>query len=656
MGINRYFIFVENARPVGSDFVRGRWADIAVVGRENRSNLKWMWMMMDVAPSLGRAEDAFIGNGIVGAAISAFGEITFSIGPDYTSPNFISSGKLALEIDGVYHCALPPMHRVRHTGIFTGRREIAGILVEISYFTLPEQPLFLQKISLANCSHADRTVGVFADIHTEKPAAAEGDALRITAPVGDWCFGNQETRNWKERTLHIRFSDACEASRVDDGFYRLSSGACTLDAGEQRDLLVCYVHEDNSGCSVKALEHIASHRVDDLLDQSVSTWRQWLAQGTFQSDRTKLGDVIEGCLFAIKMQQNRDGGLIAGIHKYANSYVRDCHGGPRLLIATGHFEECRRMILNIHAKFCTAGFIPNWWSMGSDAFIGESFYNNASEVTAYYLFLLRDYMNASKDIAFFETVYESARWAADVQLKDMLNHYDLLSFNGDETEQYTCKADGEEYGAPGVEGWDARHYSFSATCAALASLEFMAAQLQSSGREEPYSRHVDRIRAAIDSTFYHPGLQLHSWAAHHETLEPLSNVVTNYHLIPFWIGARLNGGAERTHVLKMLEYLNPDTGFLPNSHPDTRGFCGHSLGLLLYGLVKLGRKADAERIAATILNSPLLGRWGTVNEFYGPGCVPNGHVYRCFESGILGEALLCYRRLVAREEEPFDGV
>ena len=597
--------------------------------------------MYEKVPVLGRDEAYFIGNGIVGAAINADSEVTLSVGRDYTSPNFIKRETIKIAVNATNYEFRPSMHRIRHTGVFAGSVTFDDVGVEIADFTLPGKPFLLRILKLKNQSDKTKVVETCIEVQTDKQTDKSGSALRIVVTASDWCFGNKETMNWKERFCEIGFANG-GIIKSDD----IISEKVQIEAkGEQELLIYHYHYDEDNPYNDEDIMYISSTRPYDLFAQSLLSWQDWFGEGNFMSDKSKVQDVIEGCLIAVKTQQNSDGGMIAGIHKYANSYVRDCHGGFRLLIATGHYDEAQKIILNIHAKFQAAGFIPNWWSMGSDAFIGHTFNNDASEITAYYLFMLRDYIKATGNEELFETVYDSAGWAADAQLRFMLANNYLMDFNGDETEQYVCKQDGEEYGGfPAVEGWAHINYSFAATCAALTSLEFFAEFVKRLGYDDEYSQHFCSIRSAIDRIFFRSDIGLHSWAVNRETMEPLDNIVTNYNLIPLWIGARLSDEKEKSDALGMLRYINKDTGFLPNSHPDVQGFCGHSLGLLLYCMMKLDKKSEARKIVYTILNSPLLSRWGTVNEFYGPGCVPNGHVYRAFESGILGEALLLFSR------------
>jgi len=607
-------------------------------------------------PALGRDDDYFVGNGIVGVAVSTWGEVTMAIGCDYTSPCFIQSGKIGFVTNGTCVLVEPEMSRIRHTGAFVGSQMCGDIEVEFTDFTLPDMPFFLRKITLRNHSDADVEVRMTYEITSDKSITYLSDGVEISSNADCWCFGgHQESKCFKTQICKVGIAghsvttecigNADNLENTESKICRIYGEEVSIDNGKQHDLLMYHYHYDDNDYDVEMVRRVFEAKPNKLMKQSLDFWNNWLKEGSFKSNEVKIQDVIEGNLFAIKMQQNRDGGIIAGIKRYPCSYVRDCHGAFRLLAATEHFKECRMIIINIHKKFLAAGYIPNWWSMGSDSFLGTSFNNDVSEITAYYLLMLRDYIKATKDASIFEEVYESAKWAGDAQLNFMLKNNYLLDFNGDETEQYVCKVDGETYGGfPAVENWKHTNYSFSATCIALTSLEFLAEALTNSEREDLYSEHFENIRTAIDKTFYNSDLQMHSWAVECETLEQLSNVVTNFNMIPLWTGTRLNDEAEKRNAIGVLSYINKKTGFLYNSYPDTLGFCGHSLGLLLYCMIKTENWHVANDVAETILNSTLLSRYGTVNEFYGPSGVPNPHCYRAFEGGIVGEALLIYDR------------
>ena len=111
--------------------------------------------------------------------------------------------------------------------------------------------------------------------------------------------------------------------------------------------------------------------------------------------------------------------------------------------------------------------------------------------------------------------------------------------------------------------------------------------------------------------------------------------------MPLWLRVPLADGREGDDVKAAIAARRPDTGYIPNCPGVGEGFCGHTLGLALYGAVALGLP-EADELLETILHSNLLSRYGTVSEFYGPGGTPNGHGNRPFEGGIVGEALVSY--------------
>lgn len=581
----------------------------------------------------------FFGNGVVGASGHPDAKMTFLIGPDYTCPNYLRTEELFLTVDGQKIALDFQMKRLRHSGVFFGVCRISGVgTVYLWDFAPPEHPYILRLVHLAadTCSNIKLCTAVTA---FESTAAAAGPRLCIRKDTSRFCFGNRETLNWAERTCEIFFEGA--------------SAACTA-AGDGEYLL--QTSFDENGCAV--LCHCCSYDAPvplnespvKLLTQTLHSWEAWIAAGTLPAvENTRDADALESLLLSVKMQQNRDGGAIAGIRKYANSYIRDTHGCMRLLLAAGHPEEVARLLLNIHSRWTIGGFIPNWWSMGSDTFIGHSFHNDAAEVTAYYLFMARDYFAHTGDAGLLQEIAPSLEWAAKAQLEWLETHGYTMDFNGDETEQYCCNHDGEEYGGfvnPEYP-WNAAALSFPSMSAALCSLRWYFAF--SGGMTDEISEKLTLLQNKIEEVFYSSEDGLHIWSAlpaengwlHHRAH------LTNYLLLPLWFGAELCGNGERTDAAAVRDFVRKD-GFLPNSPEAMQGFCGHTMGLFLYDMTVLAKErpeefsAAAGRATETILHSPLLSMYGTVSEFYGPSCTPNGHNCRPFEGGIVGEALLRY--------------
>lgn len=570
------------------------------------------------------ANDAyFFGNSVVGASATRDGEWTFLIGPDYTSPNYVNSIKLFVNISGEDVPLAFNMRRIRHSGVFFGEANVDNHKIYIWDFAPNNTTLAVRYIYSDAFKNAKITAKICPD---ESEQSIVDGALCIKKDTSKYCFGNKETLNWQDRFCSIYFNENSTCTEQNGEFLlttTLKNGTAAL------------VHS----CSYKEPQ-IISINPKKCLDDTFMYWQEWFKNGHMpQIENIRYADAVESILLSVKMQQNRDGGSIAGIRKYANSYVRDTHGGMRMLLATHHYEEVALLLNNIHSRFEKAGFIPNWWSMGSDTFIGHSFFNDASEVTAYYMFMARDYLKHTGDMALIEKIMPSIKWAAETQLNWLIEHEYTIPFNGDETEQYCCNNDGEEYGTFVVPGyyWEHLSLSFPSAAAALCSLEWYEDLVNID-----LSEHISKLRKRIDEVFLKSD-GTHIWSAKftEDGLVHHNGTLTNYLLLPLWMGAKLEGSKELDDAKKTKEFVK-ESGFLPNCPEAMQGFCGHSMGLYLYCMLKLGDKSEAKRAAEQILNTNLLSQYGTVAEFYGPGCVPNGHMCRAFEGGIVGEALIKY--------------
>ncbi len=583
-------------------------------------------------PFFGHDDFYFLGSGVVGASGSSDGEWSFAVGPDYTCPDFLESETLRLSDIGKLEFE---MHRLRGSGAFFGIAFEPGVYrATLTDVTPPDAASILRFLTLENESTEDRSFTLEVRIEPgDQTRAAPGDWLEIVAPKGCWCFGCRETKNHAERRMRVFIPGAsCEA---DSGAYVLR---LTLDLPAGGFAAVPVWHEFAYGTAYPSRED-----PERFLRRGISEWKEWLGKGKYPRairDR-RLRDAAEALLFNVRMQQNRDGGMIAGIRKYANSYVRDTHGGARLLNICGHPDDVGRLLLNIHTRWEIAGFIPNWWSMGSDEFIGDSFCNNAAEITAYYIFMLRDYLAAGGDEALASRIMPSVRWAADKQIRFLKANEYLMTFNGDESEQYCVNRDGEEYGPFGSAfsedrlGFDKGADSLAATMAAAGSLEWFADYTG----EDSYREFAAKVRERMESVFWDASARRHGWISDGDGLR--ATALTNSLLMPLWLRVPLADGREGDDVKAAIAARRPDTGYIPNCPGVGEGFCGHTLGLALYGAVALGLP-EADELLETILHSNLLSRYGTVSEFYGPGGTPNGHGNRPFEGGIVGEGLVSY--------------
>ena len=610
------------------------------------------WQSMTPVPYFGAQEPYFLGNGIVGGGGDTHGRWDFLIGPDYTSPNFIASESLVLIVDGEPVSLQPEMHRARKSGVFVGSQTIGECLVTMADCAANGMAWASRIIRVSNRSKRKAVrIEVRAQVLPASGTgfaseALNGSVLRIAADTNAFCCGS-ETKNWEKRSSSIFFGPASSCTQNATAF-ELSCGERTIEPGKSFSTDLYHVQSYGDGQSLREIDSIRERNSDQDLGESLKQWTHWLRGGANLETITdpKARDVVEGCLVACKMQQDRDGGLIAGARKYANSYVRDTHGGVRLFIATGHIAEAKKAIETIMHKWSVGHFIPNYWSMGSDAFIGRSFSNDDSEITAYFVLMVRDYLVSTRDRGFLDRIEPVVKFAVNAQLDYMSRNGWRITFNGDETEQYCVKKDGEVYGGfPAFEEWSSKEWSFPSAALACASTRFYIDVLRQAGRISEatlYEHKLGLMKNAIDQTFLgrDQSPEVHCWKRNLDGSWPTSTV-TNYDLIPLWAGAKLNEGREKSDALAMISFLNPVTGILPTAPPFVTGYCGHNLGYLLYDLAKLGNPA-AKRVYETMISPRLIGCWGTVSEFYGPLGTPNGHNFRVFESGIDAESIVRY--------------
>lgn len=593
-------------------------------------------MQKQTVPYLGHDDTYFIGNSICGFSGFPDGTVTFAIGPDYTSPNYIQSEKIFAVMNGRKYEPDFQMHRIKKSGIYLGEWEINGLKFFLFDFAPPEKTYCCRMICIVNAGDRTCKIKVGAEIIpflTE--GKISGSRLIIEKNTDQFCFGNRETQNWAVRSAVISFTDQGQIEKQGDMF-RLSE-EIVLNGCSVRVVSLLHHHIYGTGAD------LPEYKPEKDLNETLDFWNKWLSVGDFWDKISGMyaRDVVESLLVGVKMQQNRDGGSIAGIRKYANSYIRDTHGSMRLFHITGHTEETKKLILNIHSRWEIAGFIPNYWSMGSDSFIGKSFVNDASEITAYYICMIRDYLSATGDISFLETVKPSMKWAAETQIEYLTRHGMTMNFNGDETEQYCCNKDGEEYGGfvDPEYPFDKNMCSFPSMSAALVSVSFYD---RCTG--EDHKDFLQSLQDNIDRIFWDSEKNRYHWAVtfgEDGSLRPHKGQLTNYNLLPLWLGVRLTDKREENQALICRDFINPQTGFLPNCPESMHGFCGHTLGLMLYDMTVLDDLCK-ERILHTILYSGILGQYGTISEFYGPGGFPNGHNCRAFEGGIVGEALVKY--------------
>lgn len=598
-------------------------------------------------PYFGRAEPYTIGNGITAAGGDVSGAWDFLIGPDYSCADFITREALTIVIDNTPFPLSLEMHRARKTGLLYGCRRIGDLNVYVLDFAVNNLPCVIRLVRVQNASAAlSHEVAVRAAVSHSATSASiiDSKALSIRSAAGSPDFGGEDP-TWADRFSLISFNDSSMVSGSGSD-YTLETTGRTVAAGN--DYTVGLYHWQHYAEARADTEYVNDIRLRNVIadaESCMADWFDWVDSGkSFETD-TLTRDAIEGAAVFIKMQQDLDGGYVATMRRYAHSYIRDSHAACRGLMAMGHTDETRRFIQCVHRNVTQQGYVCNSWPMNGagaplSCFVGG---NSESELPAYYALIIRNYLEASQDTNFVDSVRSSIEIAIDAQVNWARSHGWRLRFNGDETERYVPSVDGATYGD--LPGWDANAWSFASMGAAIASVSFYVDYLGWKGettRKAQYQASLDSLKASADLTFWRTDVtpNRHEWSRKQDNSFPVYPV-PNFDMLPFWLGARLEGSRERDDALNMLPFVDTSTGFMPVAPDANQGLTGHALGYLLYALAETGNPA-MDTAYNWLINNGLRGCWGTWTEFYGPHGTPNGHNLRVFETGINLEAITRY--------------
>jgi GH15 family glucan-1,4-alpha-glucosidase len=606
---------------------------------------------IDTVPFLNRQweENYFIGNGILGGGGDSKGIWNFLIGPDYTSPNFLKSEVVTINLNGEFRSLSFAMHRIKSSGIYYGIVVMKEANIHVFDYVVPNKPLIIRHFVVENKSvNQPLTVQIKAEITKGKGifenVIGNNSALLLKANPQTPLFGNGDGGFWKESFALIAFNTKSKCTVTGD-VSTFTTEKISVDAKQKKQVaLVHFLFDDNQNSADKNLAEIQSINLKDNFDKTKSEWWAWIAKGEkFDSENVRVKDILESMLVGIRMQQNRCGGFIAGTRKYAFSYIRDSFGACKGLLACGHTDDVKKYLeITIH-KFRLFKKIPNSVQMGADQFShGDG--NQYAESPAYVILLAKEYYEATKDINFLKSMDDLLTYAINIQIEYAKVNNWLLPFNGDETEQYCLKEDGKEYGGfPALTGFNSNQWSMSSVAACIASLDFYIDYLKLKKMDSyinDYQEAMGLMKESIVKHFYRSDLASLQWALKKDnTFYPYN--VTNFALMPVWFGVSLKDNVEKATVEKALSYRNPQTGFIANAPGDVEGFCGHTLAYMLYDLTQLNMP-EKDAVYNTLINSCIIQRYGMVNEYYGPNGIPNPHNQRVFESGIVIDAIVNY--------------
>ncbi len=615
-----------------------------------------------------------LGNGVAMAVGEPTGEWTQLTGPGYTTPNFLTSEVLTLEIDGVERPLVLDMKRAEATGIYYGVAVVGDVQIHLIDFGVRGQPWLGRLVLLDNAatgtSHDVRLHvkvkpmtggGMSNGLVEDAEGAREAVVIRANKIV-EIPFGG---RNIADKSVVIAFAPGHGTAFISGDTSIMESETLHLPPHGSREMALChFFHEDDLSDSqcLAALKKKAT--VLDL-EKSIGEWQTWFAQVPpgYKLEKVKeprARRMLEGGLAVLKTNQSLDGGLVAHATFYKEGYIRDDVLGLRGLSATGHFDELKQWLIWAGHKFALVKHLPD--AASCEASLNDpnnSFdYGNMDlEETALCLITARDYYRATQDLATLNAVAPMLQYCMDIQLKDAIASGYQLEFNGDETE--ICGA--VNVAPSGVSmNDDARKNDLAMTSVALAaaSLDFYIEYVHLRGDDPAHYKNLQtnttldlpaergRLLQAMDANFWRtdvpeiPGGFHDSFRKKSDMSWPLKRIA-NLTLMPVYFGTPYAPDRQAKDVAAIASYFEEKTGFLQLVPGADTGFDGHDLGYLLWGLVETGNPKK-EEVYRALVDGPTADCWGSFNEAYDAKGNRNGHDLRTFETGCNVSALAKY--------------
>jgi hypothetical protein len=268
---------------------------------------------IDTVPFLNHRwqENYFIGNGILGAGGDINGTWDFLIGPDYTSPNFLKSEIVTININGTSRSLPLSMHRIRSSGNYYGLIKMTEANIHVIDFASSGKPMITRFFNIENNS-ADQqlTIQLRAEIFNgkgiNKEIVEKKTALLLSADTSTPLFGNGDGGYWKKSFALIAFSTK-STSLTSDLSATISTSTITIPPRQKQQIaLVHYLFDDDKSAVDKYLKMIGSLNMAVEFEKSLLEWQTWLNKGKkFAVADQRVKDILESMLVGIRMQQNR---------------------------------------------------------------------------------------------------------------------------------------------------------------------------------------------------------------------------------------------------------------------------------------------------------------------------------------------------------------
>jgi hypothetical protein len=624
-------------------------------------------------PYLNTPQHYPLGNGMGMAVGGATGEWEQLAGPDYTTPNFINSETLSLEVDGVELPLHAEMKRGRETGIYWGGLTRGDLRIYLVDFALRGQPWVTRLVMIDNTSAtASHDVRLRANTHPRsetgmsngfvKDVSGNRCGLFIQAdPSVEVPWGGGGETN---RSVVIAFSDTAGSAYLRGMDHLMESSTGRIAPNGSWSMGIEHYFRRDKTSDLEALAAIRALKPVPELKQTITEWQKWFRGVAPEYQLSKITDArardfIEGGLAILKTNQSLDGGIIANSTCYKEGYIRDAELNVRGLIAAGHFDDAKLWLIWTDNVWKNFGHLPD--AVGCYAALAKHAHafdmgNCDMEETAEYLLIARDYYAGTKDLDLLKKLNPSLQYCMDVQLKDAAANGYKLEFNGDETE--ICSA--VDLGATGIKGAKA-DWSMSSIAMSAAALEFYIEYVGLTGRDPAkYKNLATGTTMDLPAELDHQVEALHrdfwrtdvagipdgfhdSFRIKSDNSWPKDRIV-NFTLMPIFYGTPYPADEKTKDTAAIAHYFDHKTGFLQMVPGAATGFEGHDLGYLLWALVEVNNPMKDE-VYKALLNGPTVDSWGSFNEAYGPGGNRNGHDLRSLETGVNIDAMAKYWKL-----------
>lgn len=627
-------------------------------------------------PYLNAREDFFIGNGYAGGGGAGDGTWNFLVGPDYTCPNYLKHEELRLVVDGTEHPLILNIHRARRTGVFYGTTNIGDLKVSLIDYALRGEPWVARMVRVENQSPGmAHRISVNASI---EPIAGPGRSHEVNGYINNrvhWidltldrslkCVEGHYCTNWADRFVVITFDKPTPDISLTNGVFTLGTAVESLAPGATSETVLYHWtgYGGATGRDAGCFKEMQKRNSSQDLAACIAWWQKWFddVPPKYSLDRIKdarARNLVEGGLAILKMNECRDGGIVANERGWDMSYVRDAYCGLRGLTTFGHFQESRHFILWLDHVYHDHGLIPDAAPGGSDIYAHPNGNNGrfcpeanaVVEVTALYILAARDYYNGTHDLQTLNRVYPSLKYSMDAQLEYADTNDDRLEFSGDETE--LCGA--SDVAGLRAEGFNRKlwqYWSMTSVALCAASLDFYLEYLKARGEDPAHYRNglnhrtvnlndeLARLQDALERDFWRtnvPGIPdgFYDWFRVKNTGAWPKGRLVNFSLFPVYYGTPLNDPAhERDDVEAMKQFFNPAVPLLPVTGIPGRKSLGHDLGYLLWALVAVD-DPEKDLVYKALVDGPTAGCWGTYHEAYSGDGAPNANGLRTFETGV----------------------